>query len=143
MQRFILVFLTASLLAAAQSVMFDPPPGWKMADPANLPHYVEAMVVGESSSNYPPINLGIEDFNGSLKDYLKIVKKIDEAQKSPWKSLGTVETQAGIADLSTADIQTNWVTVRLLHTILVQEGKAIILTGAAKQEESQPSTPFC
>ncbi len=131
-----LLLLVATLSANEQSVLFDPPPGWKMAESDQLPRYVEAMVIGESRSNYPPsINVGVEEFNGSLRDYLKIVKRINEVQNNCWKSLGFVETAAGKADLSTVDIQTPWGKVRLLHVILVREGKAIILTGAAKQEE--------
>lgn len=134
---FVLFLLfVAGLSAGSESVMFDPPSGWKVAHAKELPRYVEAMVVGESRSNYPPsINLGVEDFTGSLKEYLKIVKKINEVQKTPWKGLGSITTQAGPADLSTADIQTAWGPVKLIHVILVQDGRAIILTGAAKKEE--------
>lgn len=133
---FCFLLLCSALSAEPQGILFDPPAGWKMADSAQLPRYVEAMVVGESNSNYPPsINVSVEDFAGTLKDYLKIVKKINEAQNSAWKRMGTIETQAGQADLSTVDIQTSWGPVRLVHVILVRDGKAIILTGATKREE--------
>src|SRR5262245_8666180 len=60
------------------TVIFNPPKGWRLADPEALPPHVRAMVVGKGLKEFPPsINLSAEEFRGTLKDYLKIVKEIN------------------------------------------------------------------
>ncbi len=117
--------------------MFTPPEGWGSLDPKKLPGSVKVMVVGKGSdTNYPPsINLGMEEYNGTLKDYLKIVKAINESQNAEWKNLGTIHTEAGRASLSQVDVSTSWGTIRLMHVILVKKGQAYIMTSAALRDE--------
>lgn len=118
------------------SVTFVPPSGWRVADLEALPKNVKIMVVGKGKYEYPPsLNLTTEEFKGSIKDYLKIVKNINEAQKSDWKDLGFLKTEAGEASLSQVDSKTEWGHVRLMHVITVKNGIAYILTAAALKEE--------
>lgn len=119
-----------------KSLVFTPPQGWQMADPKQLPPSVKAMIVGKGKSEYPPsMNLGLEEYDGNLKSYLKIVKSINDSQNAEWKDLGKIQTQAGSASLSQVDMRTEWGAVRLMHVILVRDGFAYILTAAAKSDE--------
>ena len=81
-------------IASAKTATFISPEGWRFADSNMLPKHVKTMVVGKGEHEMPPsINLGYEEFNGTLKDYLKIVKKINESQGDKWSDLGTIETK--------------------------------------------------
>lgn len=118
------------------SVMFTPPQGWRYADPAQLGKAVQLMVVGEGSSHFPPsINLATETYDGSLRDYLKIMKKINDVEGSVWKDLGTIKTHAGNASLSQVDIKNQWGEVREMHVVLKKRTTIYILTVAALKDE--------
>ncbi|MFA6914955.1 MAG: hypothetical protein WC222_01035 [Parachlamydiales bacterium] len=117
-------------------VQFTPPPGWGAADPSSLPPSVKAMVIGKGKGAFPPsINLGMEPYTGTIKQYLKIIKAINDSQGSQWKDLGTVRTAAGDASLSQVDSKTEWGEIRMMHVILQKEGTIYILTAAAKKDE--------
>lgn len=125
-----------SVIDYSSSVTFVPPAGWRVADPESLPKNVKIMVVGKGRHEYPPsMNLSTENFKGTLKDYLKIVKNINEAQKSEWKDLGFLKTEAGEASLSQVDSKTEWGHTRLMHVITVKDGTVYILTAAALKDE--------
>ena len=118
------------------AVLFTPPTGWHIADPKQLPPSVKVMVVGKGSSTYPPsINLAIEEYPGTLKQYLQIVKEINDRSGGEWKDLGTIQTEAGEASLSQVDAKTKWGTERLMHAILIKNGTVYILTSAALKDE--------
>jgi hypothetical protein len=119
------------------ALLFTPPKGWKIADPKQLPPSVKVMVVGKGESEYPPsLNLAIENnFQGTLKDYLKIVKEINDRSGAEWKDLGTIQTEAGEASLSQVDSKTKWGPERLMHVILIKDGTVYILSAAALKEE--------
>lgn len=118
------------------AVQFTPPQGWRFAAPQSLPKSVHIMVVGEGQHEYPPsMNLGTESYRGSLKEYLKVVKAINDAQGAEWKDLGTIRTDAGEASLSQVDMKTTWGDVREMHVILVKNETVYILTAAALKEE--------
>lgn len=118
------------------AVIFIPPEGWRPALPKSLPPNTRAMVVGQGESKVPPsINLSTEEFSGSVKDYLKIIKDINHARKSEWKDLGRIRTQAGDASLSQTDSVTEWGAMRMMHVILLKNGIIHILTAAALKSE--------
>ncbi len=118
------------------SVQFTPPPGWATADASALPPRVKTMVVGKGKGNFPPsINLGMEKYQGTLKQYLKIIKAINDSQGSQWKDLGAIRTEAGDASLSQVDTKSEWGELRMMHVILLKDGIIYILTAAAKKEE--------
>ncbi len=117
-------------------VLFTPPTGWRMADPKLLPERVRIMVVGQGPSAFPPsMNLSLEPYSGSLKEYLKIIKNMNDAQGFEWKDLGTIRTEAGTASLSQVDTKTEWGSVRLMHVILLKNGTIYILTASALKDE--------
>ena len=119
-----------------EAILFDPPSGWHYGNLKDLPPSVKAMVIGKGKREYPPsINLGMEKYGGTLKDYLKIVKRLNEEQNFAWKDLGTIPTGAGDASLSQLDMRTEWGNVRMMHVILVREGYAYVMTAAALRDE--------
>lgn len=119
-----------------ETVFFSPPQGWLQAKNDTLPPHVKVMVVGKGKKEFPPsINLSTEEFEGTLKDYLKIVREINHSQGSEWRDLGTIRTNAGEASLSQADVVTQWGSVRMMHVILPRNGMIYILTAASLKEE--------
>lgn len=117
-------------------VYFNPPQNWMLADSSILPKSVKLMVIGKSSTGFPPsINLSSEPFKGTLKEYLKIVKNINSAQGYEWKDLGSIQTQAGTGNLSQVDTKSQWGNVRLMHVILIKNGHVYILTASALRDE--------
>jgi hypothetical protein len=117
-------------------VVFTPPPNWKLADTNLLPKLVRVLVVGKGPSPFPPsMNLSLEPYKGTLKQYLKIIKNRTLAQGYEWKDLGTIRTEAGNASLSQVDTNTQWGVVRLMHVILLKNGTIYILTASALKDE--------
>lgn len=131
-----------SLLTAVEKkeneavVLFTPPSGWFIGDQKALPASVKVMVVGKGQSAFPPsMNLSTQTYEGTLKQYLKIVKSINDSQGYEWKDLGTIKTEAGIASLSQVDTRNEWGVVRQMHVILLKNGNIYILTAAALKDE--------
>jgi hypothetical protein len=117
-------------------VLFTPPIGWHLADSDLLPAHVQAMVIGKGPSSFPPsMNLSWEPYKGTLRQYLKIIKNMNSAQGYEWKDLGTIRTEAGNASLSQVDTKTQWGDVRLMHVVLLKNGKIYILTASALKNE--------
>lgn len=118
------------------TALFTPPEGWRIADPKALPPSVKVMVVGKGQHPFPPsMNLSTENFSGTLKQYLKRIKTINDAQGAEWKDLGSIRTEAGDASLSQVDSKTQWGDVRMMHVILLKDNTIYILTAASLKEE--------
>ena len=141
---FVILLLTSAHLISAESptagseleVQFVPPAGWRFAEKQEELKSVQLIVVGKGSHEFPPsINLSTEKYTGTLKDYLKIVKSLNEKQGSQWKDLGSIQTEAGPASLSQIDMKTSWGEVREMHVILSKNQMIYILTAAALKEE--------
>jgi hypothetical protein len=137
----LLIFAYFLLLAAtpnevSSKVEFTPPTGWRMAQTDQLPKSVQVMVVGKGGHEMPPsIYLTTEQFNGTLKGYLEIVKQINKAKGNEWKDLGTLKTESGMGSLSQAEMETQWGKVRMMHVILLKDGTIYNLTAAALTSE--------
>lgn len=130
-----LLFLCSQVIAS-EELLFTPPKGWVAADSTLLSERIKLMVIGPTNGYYPPsINLGVEPYPGTLKDYLKMVKAVNTAQDAIWKDLGSVNTTVGPASLSQVDMKTEWGSVRLLHVIFVRDGNVYVLTAGALKEE--------
>lgn len=124
------------LQSLPSSALFTPPKGWRFGDQKSLGQHVQIMVIGKGKNTYPPsINLATEKFTGTLKDYLKIVKKINDSEKIIWKDLGPIRTQAGNVNLSQIEMQTEWGQVKMMHAIIVRDQTAYIMTAAALKDE--------
>ena len=117
-------------------ITFNRPKGWKTADTKELSPLIKTMLIGTGKEEFPPtITIAIEPFEGTLKDYLKIVKNINDDQKTEWKNLGKMTTKAGVANLSQYDEKSNWGLVRTMTAILVKNGNAYILSATALKSE--------
>lgn len=118
------------------TLIFTPPNGWHLADPKALPKSVHVMVVGSSSGNFPPsINLGSEEFSGTLQEYLIRVKAINKSQGSTWKDLGKIKTEAGEGSLSQVNKKTAFGEIKLMHVILKRDHTIYIMTASALKGE--------
>lgn len=126
------------LKAASENeiISFKPPKDWKSVELDKLSPAVKMMLVGTGKENFPPsITLAVEPFSGTLKDYLKIVKNMNIAEKTEWKDLGKIKTEAGSASLSQYDENSNWGVTRTMTVILVKNGNAYILSATALKSE--------
>jgi hypothetical protein len=118
------------------AAIFTPPSGWKLADPKALPEYIKVMVVGSGKNEFPPsMNLAFDPFSGSLQEYMKIVKAINDSQKAIWKDLGPFQVGKHDGRLIQVDSRTKWGEERQLQLIVVFDGAAYILTASALKEE--------
>jgi hypothetical protein len=144
LMRYILsFFLIMTSLNGSQIATFTPPKGWKRVIESELPKSVKFMVVGEGKSYFPPsINLGLEEHKGTLREYLDLVKRINESQGTEWRDLNIFETKAGKASLSEIVMGTEWGEIRMMHLIFLKEGMCYILTAAAKKEEFSELLPL-
>ncbi|MBS4171338.1 hypothetical protein [Neochlamydia sp. AcF95] len=117
--------------------IFIPPKGWLTADQEALSAHIKYMVVGPKVQNEmpPTMNLLIEPYDGTLKDYLKSIKKINEAHGDSWKDLGILKTKAGEASLSQVDMRSKWGGEKLMHAIIVRNKYAYVLTATAAKQE--------
>lgn len=126
----------AQTVSEPAAVAFAPPAGWKEADKSAFPPSIKIMIVGKGEHEFPPsLSLGTEAFEGSLQDYMKIVKSINQAKGIEWKDLGLIRTGAGDASLSQIFNKTQWGNIKVMNAILVHNGTVYILTAAALQEE--------
>lgn len=117
-------------------MQFTPPQGWHFAEMSNKLKHVHVMVLAESKHELAPcISLGTDYYQGELKDYLKIVKQINDVKGDEWKDLGKIQTEAGEASLSQVNAKTQWGEMRMMHAILLHDGIAYILTTAALKED--------
>jgi hypothetical protein len=118
------------------AIAFEPPVGWKEADRSVFPPSIKIMIVGKGEHEFPPsLSLGTEAFEGTLQDYIKIIKSINQAKGIEWKDLGLIRTGAGDASLSQIFNKTQWGNIKVMNAILVKNGTVYILTAAALQEE--------
>ncbi len=133
-----LLCVVAPLIAeeSTETVTFTPPPGWQLAESKGLPPSVKAMVIGKGKNAYPPsLNLAVEPWDKSLKEYIQLIKGIGESHAIDFKDLGTIQTEAGNGVLIQEDSKTRWGDERQMHVILLRNGSIYILTAAALKEE--------
>ncbi len=118
-------------------VLFNPPEGWHLAkvDPALFPT-IKILIIGKGKHNFPPsINLAIQPYQGTLKQYLKNIKARNDAEGVEWKDLGSFRTEAGNGNLIQVDRKMEWGQERLMHLILLKNEKIYILTASALKDE--------
>lgn len=136
----VLMTVMPSLISALETqgiAVFTPPKGWSAADKNALSPHVKILVVGPKIQNEmpPTMNLMIESYEGTLKNYLKNVKKINDSHGDAWKDLGSLKTKAGDASLSQVEVRSKWGGEKLMHAIIVRNGYAYVLTAAASKNE--------
>lgn len=141
MKKFFLLIVIGGIFLSRfafpeEIALFTPPAKWHFTKADSLPTHVKVMVVGTGPSAFPPsMNLSSEPFKGTLRQYLNVIKRMNSDQGYEWKDLGSIQTEAGNANLSQVDTKTQWGDVRLMHVILKKNENIYILTASALKEE--------
>lgn len=119
------------------AILIDIPTSWSLPnDSVKLPPHVLLLAVGRGEHPFPPsLNVATQPFKGTLKQYLKNVKSINEARGDEWKDLGHIRTESGTASLSQANSKSEWGETRTMHVILLRDDQIYILTASALKEE--------
>lgn len=138
---FSLFFLLSGFETVSSSiteiVTFNPPLGWKAPEKLD-PRYpsVKLQVVGKSSSVYPPnMSLSMQPYEGSLKNYLQMIKFKEKKNGNELKDLGSIKTEAGNGNLSQVDTKGQFGDVRFMRVILLKNSTIYIVTASALTKE--------
>lgn len=115
------------------------PKGWGcIDDKTQLPGKVDLVYIGAGKTGQftPSINLATEVTEMTITEYTALAKNYHETQANTTCSyLGTITTQAGVAELLQIDRKTQWGVVRFLQAMLIDKGKAYVLTATCLQED--------
>lgn len=127
----------AALCLLASICHFQPPSEWiavKSGDPSD-----RGMIafIGKAKKDVPPsLSFTTESTELSLREYVKAVKEIHESDLHvAWRDLGEFTFRAGKGRLGEICNPTPHGEMKILQAILVQNGCAYILTGAALKDE--------
>ena len=133
---FMFFLLAFALIGAEEQITFSPPQGWSMANREGIPDKIKIMVVGTTSSHFPPsISLGYEPYTGTMEEYVAEAKKVNAALKSDFRDLGTFDTTAGKGRLVQIDSPSEWGDIRILHLFLIRDKTLIVITAASLKSE--------
>ncbi len=133
----LLFFVLSGLLIADEVPSFAAPKHWTSVDPKLLLPSVKISFLKEGEKGFcPSINLAVEKIEIKESAYLKIVKKMHESNpQNRWRSLGKIQTKAGMALLTEVDTKNKMGDVRLLQMILVKKEHVYVITASALKEE--------
>ena len=117
--------------------LFSPPSGWEMAPLKTPSPYVLIRFVGQGATPFrPSMNLAIEEVDITLKEYVKAVQQIHQADpKMRWRDLGPLAMQAGEGRLIELSSSSPYGEMKILQAFFIQENKAYILSTAVLKEE--------
>ena len=135
--KYLLLFLAPLLSYASPIPLFYPPAGWECAFPENRSPCIQIGFLGKGSSSFrPSINLAIEEFDGTLPQYLKAVKEIHLSEKGvSWRDLGKFTTKSGEGRLTEIEKISPFGAIKIQQMIFVSDKSAYILTGAATKTD--------
>lgn len=138
MQIFFIIFLVLSnTLFSVPLAYFTPPKGWDLVDPSK---YSSTTLMGFVARSHEPfrasMNLGFEKIQVSEKEYLEAVeKRFKYERQHQWKSLGQVETKAGLAHLSQMHTKHGFGQTTSLQAILILGETAFVITALSLKED--------
>ncbi len=135
---FCFMFLLCATAVHADTLSVVPPKGWeRIRDPEQLPQKVSVIYIGSGKSPFSPsINLATEETTLPVNEYMTLAKSYHIAQANTHcKQLGTIDTNAGKANLLQIDRPTQWGPVRFIQGVIVQDEKAFVVTATCLQEE--------
>jgi hypothetical protein len=100
------------------------------------PH-VKIGFIGKGTGEFrPSINLAEEEVDVSLKEYVKAVKELQQADPTTkWRDLGKFPMKSGIGRLTEMSSTSPWGEIKILQALFVAEDKAYILTAAVLKED--------
>ncbi len=133
----LLLSICLPLWLLADVCVFTPPKDWQCTDPSKLSSHVHICFISQDSYFFhPSLNLASEETSLSEEGYIKAVKKIHNDDPScKWHSLGVFKTAEGKGHLAEIETGTKFGEAKMLQFILVKNGCAYILTGAALKKE--------
>lgn len=119
------------------AILIDIPSNWSLPNASvKLPPHVLLLTVGQGQHPFPPsLNVAAQPYKGTIKQYLKNVKAINEARGDEWKDLGNIRTESGSASLSQVNSKSEWGETRSMHVILLKNEQIYILTASALKDE--------
>jgi hypothetical protein len=132
--------LFSRIQLAGEFYITQPPKGWEcIDDPTQLPQKVKVLFIGTGtikSPFNPSINVTTEETSLSIGEYVCLAKQYHETQSSTrCIALGTVKTESGQAELLQIDRPTQWGDVRFIQAMLIQEGRAYVVTATCLKKE--------
>ncbi len=135
--KLLIIILLPIFLSCAELGYFTPPDHWNCARPKSLSPTVEiAFFTKFDSPFHPSINLAKEHSNLSLKEYLKIAKKIHLSEPdTDWRDLGEFHCKAGKGRLTEISQKNRWGELRLLQFIFLHNKTIYVMTGASTKKE--------
>ncbi len=140
----LLTLLPALLFAGNEKCTFTLSSNWKLADPKKTPDGVTiALVYPKKGAISPSLNLTEEITSLSQEAYVDAVTNLYARDaKQQVRSVGDFLLKAGnTGHLLQIDRDEGYVALRQLQLIIVQEGKAHILTATVAKEEFLASLP--
>jgi hypothetical protein len=137
MQNILFLFLLCPFWIQASICYFHPPSEWECVAPKNISEHIQVGFLGKGKTDFrPSLNLAIEEVDLSLKAYVKVVRDIHEIEMNvPWRDLGEFNFRGGKGRLGEITSQSPFGEVKMLQGILVKDGFAYILTGAALRDD--------
>lgn len=118
------------------NLSFKTPEKWERVDPKSLPKSVVQMAICRSGSHFPAsINLTSEEYEGSLDQYIAMIRRKHPRSTLKGNSIRSIKTPAGTASLFQEDAKTQWGKIRYLHGFLLADGTLYLVTCAASLEE--------
>ena len=136
--KFLLFFLTVSSYFFGGEPFFthfEPPKGWLVSDPSKYEKGVKVAFIASKREIFTPsITLALEKIGEvDSKTYLEAVKKVHGRHKVD--TLGTFQSKVGKGYLLQIDMENQWGEIRLLQAITLQDGYALIQTGASLKKD--------
>jgi hypothetical protein len=134
----LIIFLLAPFWGFTNPIpYFIPPAGWDCVQPPKPDSYVQIGFLGKGQSELrPSLNLAIEKIDVPLKEYLKAVREVHETEMNvKWRDLGSFTFSSGKGRLAEITSSTPFGEMKMLQGIMIKDGFAYILTGAALKEE--------
>jgi len=117
---------------------FAPPDGWRAQDPVTLKYSKVSYIAKKTRGFTPSINLAVAPTTLSLEEYTVDAVKMHRLEKhSTCDRMGTLRTLSGEGNLLRIERQLEWGKVELMQFLQVNNGKAYIMTAAAKKERFQ------
>lgn len=121
------------------------PKGWQcISDKKQLPAKVEVVFIGIAKGQFTPsFNIATEDTDMTVENYVDTAKRYHESQgETICRSLGTIETHEGQAQLLQIDRKTQWGPIRFIQATLIKEKKAFVLTATCLQSDFNENFPY-
>ena len=138
----LLILISACTFAqgALSSYITLPPKGWEcINDPGQLPQKVKVIFVGSGQGNNPftpSVNLAAESTTLSLKEYVAQAKAYHEGRAGTRCTVvGTIQTNAGPAQMLQIDRASQWGDIRFLQAIYIQDAEAYVITATCLKSD--------